>query len=52
MTETLDRFREGDVVTIASAHANLVAPMDVDIRSLDVRSGTMAIAGRLQIEDV
>lgn len=46
------KFREGDIVTVASEAADWWGPMDVDIRTLDVRSGIMSIAGRLRTEDV
>lgn len=45
-------FREGDTISLMSAHANYHGPMEVDIRSLDARTNTMTIAGRLLTEDV
>jgi hypothetical protein len=46
------RFREGDVVSVASETANYRGPMTVDIRTLDTRAGTLSIAGRLLVEEV
>lgn len=40
-------FREGDTITVAAASVNLHAPFEVDIRSVDMTSGLMTIAGRL-----
>jgi hypothetical protein len=46
------RFREGDVISVASETANYRGPMTVDIRTLDTRAGTISIAGRLLVEEV
>ena len=45
------RFREGDIISVASASANYLGPMEVDIRTLDVASGLMSIAGRLRVDE-
>lgn len=48
---TWQRFREGDTVSVAVAAANIAAPFEVDVRSLNMRSGLMTIAGRIKSED-
>ena len=44
-------YREGDIVSIASASLNYQGPMDVDIRSLDMRQQVMTIAGKLRYRE-
>lgn len=44
--------REGDTISVMSQHCNFHGPLEIDIRSLDARSNTMTIAGRLLTEDV
>lgn len=44
-------FREGDIIMVALASANVVAPLEVDIRSLNADTNVMTIAGRLRTED-
>ncbi len=45
------QFREGDIVSIASSHLNYQGPMDVDIRSLDMGSQVLTIAGKLRYRE-
>lgn len=44
-------FREGDIISVSSASANVVAPFEVDIRSLNGDTNVMTIAGRLRTEE-
>jgi hypothetical protein len=44
-------FREGDIVMLQSGSLNVLAPFEVDIRSLDMGTGMMTIAGRIQTEN-
>lgn len=45
------QFREGDIVSVASASLNYQGPMDVDIRSLDMSTQTMTIAGLIRWDE-
>jgi hypothetical protein len=48
---TWQTFREGDTVAVSSAAANVYAPFEVDIRSLNMTTGLMTLAGKLRTED-
>ncbi len=43
-------FREGDTVSVQSRSANIRCPMEIDLRTLDVGSGVLSVAGRLMTE--
>jgi hypothetical protein len=46
-----ETFREGDTVAVSVAAANVYAPFEVDIRSLNMSTGLMTLAGRIKTED-
>lgn len=45
------QFREGDIISIASASLNYQGPMDVDMRSLDMSNSVLTIAGKLRWQE-
>lgn len=48
---TWETFREGDTVALSVASANIYAPFEIDIRSLNMSTGIMTVAGRVRSED-